>query len=771
MTTIHPRDADGAPPGARAAVDPVTFEVIRHRLWAINDEQAMIAARMSGSPVIYEVYDFNAGLLTPDGHGLVAGIYILHHAATIDFFVQRILREWPPDDIHEGDMFFTNDPWWGALHSNDGVLVTPIFWEGEIVCWSGLAMHDEDVGSPVPGSFVVGARDSFGEAPLFPAVKMVQQFKLRSDVESIFLRNSRTPEHNALNLRARLASLTVTHRRIHDLIVDYGVDTFLACQREIVDYVERVVRGHLREIPDGRWYHRIHLDHNGNENELYRVACELTKSGDRLICDFAGTDAQAPGAINCARPALEGAVMGVFLMFLCFDVPWSVGAAHRIVEIRCEEGTVNNAVAPAATSMASISATLATQQATANAFAKMMLASDRYRSEAQAAWSSIPNCLVMSGTDRRGVHFTTVDMNNCGGGSGARTFADGIDTGGIFHSMGSMIPNVETMESRTAELVVYRRQRSDSQGHGRFRGGAGLEMAVTPHKNPEPVVHVTISAFASQPDNQGLCGGTPAAVNYNVVLRGSEVRELLEAGHIPTDAREVGCAEFDILPAKNHTTVDRGDLHLYLQTGGGGFGDPLRRDPDLVAADVRRGLVSDAVAGSIYGVILDGGAVDAAASEQSRAAIRARRLSDALPAPWAGGGAGGDATPALAVRRVSGGELLHAVADTVEAVSVDGEKLIRCTICETRLSGYAEDYKRGTVMRELAFTELAALNDVAPATGLVAREFYCPGCGTALALDIQRGDEPLLPECTFGVVEDEPMSCVGNSPANLSTRH
>ena len=153
-------------------IDPVTFEVIRHRLWAINDEQAMIAARMSGSPVIYEVYDFNAGILTPDGHGLVAGIYILHHAATLDFFVKRILAEWPAEDIREGDMFFTNDPWYGALHSNDGVLVTPIFWEGEIVCWSGLAMHDEDVGSPVPGSFVVGARDSFGEAPLFPTVKM-----------------------------------------------------------------------------------------------------------------------------------------------------------------------------------------------------------------------------------------------------------------------------------------------------------------------------------------------------------------------------------------------------------------------------------------------------------------------------------------------------------------------------------------------------------------------------------------------------------------------
>jgi N-methylhydantoinase B len=732
MTSALPT-SDPRPPTS-GSIDPVTFEVIRHRLWAINDEQAMIAARMSGSPVIYEVYDFNAGLLTPDGHGLVAGIYILHHAATIDFFVQRILAEWPADDIREGDMFFTNDPWYGALHSNDGILVTPIFWDGRIVAWSGLAMHDEDVGSPVPGSFVVGARDSFGEAPLFPCVKMVEDYRLRSDVEAIFLRNARTPEHNALNLRARLASLTVTHRRIHDLIRDYGVDTFLACQGEIVDYVERVVRGYLREIPDGSWFHQVHLDHDGNDNELYRIACRLTKTGDRLVADFTGTAKQAPGAINCARPALEGAVSGVFLMFLCFDVPWSVGAVHRVLEIVSEEGTVNNALPPAATSMASISGTLATQQAVANAFAKMLLSSERFRDEAQAAWSSIPNCLVLSGLDRKGIPFTTVDMNNCGGGAGARTFADGMDTGGIFHSMGSMIPNVETMESRAPELVVYRRQRADSQGHGRFRGGAGIEMALTPHKNPEPLVHIVISAFNSQPDNQGIAGGTPAAVNYGVVLRGSEVRALFGAGSVPTDARGVACDFTEVLPAKAHTHVQDGDLHLYLQTGGGGYGDPLRRDPELVLADVRRGLISAAVARDVYGVDPERPGL--------RDELRARRLAEATSAP---------------VERVEGsGELMHPVADTLEAVRVDGEALIRCTVCRGRLSAYGEDYKAGAAMRERSFTELNELNDIAPATDLVAREFYCPGCGTALALDIQRAGEGLLPECTFGDERRDP---------------
>lgn len=730
--------------GARAALDPVTFEVIRHRLWAINDEQAMIAARMSGSPVIYEVYDFNAGILTPEGHGLVAGIYILHHAATIDFFVQKILAEWPRDDIREGDMFFTNDPWYGALHSNDGVLVTPIFWEGEIVCWSGLAMHDEDVGSPVPGSFVVGARDRYGEAPLFPTVKMVEGFELRADLEAAFLRNSRTPDHNALNLRGRLASLTMTHRRIHELISDYGVETFSAAQEEMVDYVEQVVRGHLREMPDGAWFHRIHLDHNGNENELYPIACRLSKQGDRLVVDFTGTAEQAPGAINCARAALEGAVMGVFLMFLCYDLPWSVGAAHRVVEIVSEEGTVNNALPPAATSMASISGTLATQQAVANAFAKMMLASDRFRGEAQAAWSSIPNVLVLAGLDRRGEHFATVDMNNCGGGAGARTFADGIDTGGIFHSMGSTIPNVETMESRAPELVVYRRQRPDSAGDGRFRGGAGLELLLNPHKNPAPVDHVTISAFASQPDNLGIAGGTPAPVNYNVILRGSDLPQRFAAGRIPTSDEGLA-GERETIAAKARSSLGDADLHLYLQSGGGGFGDPLRREPERVLTDLRHGLVSARAVGEVYGVVLDDEEVDAGATAAARDRIRAERLAAARPL-----------RPGAGAAKAEGGEPLHPVADTVEAVRVGEERLIRCSECHTRFGGYEDDYKAGTVVREVPFTAINPLNAIAPDVGLAAREYFCPGCGTQVALDVQAPGEPPLAECAFGSGEAVP---------------
>jgi len=365
-------------------LDPVTFEVIRHRLWAINDDQAMIAARLSGSPVVYEALDFNAALMTGDGRGLYAGIYIIQHASTIDVFVQKVLEEWGPGGMREGDMFFTNDPWWGALHANDGILASPIYWEGEIVAWAGIVMHDNDVGSPVPGSFVVGSEDRFGEAPLFPGMKMVEDFELRADIERAYLRNHRTPELNALNLRARLASMRITHRRIHELIEQYGLEAFQASQEEIIDYVERVVRKRLRDMPDGSWADQIYHDHDGRNAVMYPMRCKVTKTDDRLVVDMTGTAPQAPGAINCARPAMEGAVLGVFLTFLCYDLPWAVDAGRRIIEIVSEEGTLNNAVSPAGVSMASIMTTLSTQDVVANAFAKMLMASDELGTEAQA---------------------------------------------------------------------------------------------------------------------------------------------------------------------------------------------------------------------------------------------------------------------------------------------------------------------------------------------------------------------------------------------------
>jgi N-methylhydantoinase B len=463
------------------------------------------------------------------------------------------------------------------------------------------------------------------------------------------------------------------------------------------------------------------------------MRCRLTKRGDELTVDMSGTAKQAPGAINCARPAMEGAVLGVFLTFLCYDLPWAVAAGRRIVKIISEEGTLNNAISPAGVSMASIMATLSTQDVTANAFAKMLMASDSYREEAQAVWSPGINCPVMAGIDRHGEPFASVFMDCSGGGGGARSYIDGIDTGGILHSMSSTIPNVETSESRTPILQVYRRECCDSSGPGRFRGGVGLETAFLPHKNTVPIASVTLASGVSQPEGHGLSGGGPAPVKSNVVLRDSNARELFAAGVVPISAGELSQRQVEVLEAKDHTTLEREDLLVVLVPGGGGYGDPLRREPAAVARDVGDGLVSDEVARSVYGVVLVDGGLDAAATEVAREEVRARRIRDGRPVR------GREQPTAETLDR---GVLRHHVCDTVEAV----DHALRCSVCHHRFGDYTADYKLASLMRELPITDASPLNRLGLVDRVVLREFCCPGCGTAVAVDVQLRDEPVLDE-------------------------
>jgi N-methylhydantoinase B len=724
-------------------LDPVTFEVIRHRLWAINDDQARMAARLSASPVVYDGFDFNAALVTADGRGLVTGVYIMHHGAALDDFIRKLLADWPADDFHEGDMFYTNDPWWGALHANDGIMASPLFYDGQLVAWTGIVMHDDDVGGPVPSSFVLGATDRFGEAPLFPALRIVENWELKRDIERARLRNSRTPEVNALNMRARIAALRATQQRMRELIDRYGLPAFLQSQDGIIDYVERVVRGRLRAIPDGTWYAQGYLDHDGTNDNVYKVCCRVTKRQDNLVIDFEGTSPEAAGPVNCPRPAMEGAVVGCLLLALCYDLPWSVGALRRIVEIRSEEGSINNASPTAAASLSSIQGTLVTQDVTASALAKMLLTSERFASEAQASWAAGHPGAAMAAIGRDGNYAVGSITDTFAGGGGARTFRDGIDSGGIYHSMGSRLANAETCEDRRPFLQLYRTEICDSGGPGRFRGGVCVAFGSVPHKERSSVTVLTLSSGVEMPGGMGLAGGAPGAAVSNVVVRDSDIWARLRDGHVPRAEEEVAGGTTDPLAAKDLITVEHDDVVASVTNAGSGYGDPLRREPAAVARDVADGYVSPGSARENYGVVLTAGQADEAATGQLRAALRRERLAQARP-PAAGSGSGsGTGGKATAL------EVLHPVADAVEAVRTESGSRLRCTECHHDLGGYENDYKRSLCYRERPLTALTALNRRCLTDRFVLREFFCPGCGVQLVVDVTDRDEPVRDECRF----------------------
>ena len=387
------------------------------------------------------------------------------------------------------------------------------------------------------------------------------------------------------------------------------------------------------------------------------------------------------------------------------------------------DGTVVSALSPAAVSMASIMATLSVQDVVGRAFAEMLLCSPAYRSEALSSWGPGICGATYAEAGPDGITSITTLSESFGGGGGARIFADGIDSGGVFHSMASRIANVESHESRGRLLELYRREARDSGGAGRFRGGAGLEYAFTPHKAAGAARLITRCSGVAVPGGRGLAGGFPGAPVSSIVLRSTDVRERFGAGRMPAGAADLAAAETVVLAAKALSAINEGDVVISGTPGGGGFGDPLRRDPEAVARDVLAGLVSEGAAGEVYGVVAPGGACDAPATELTRRELLAARV------------AGGSEAP----RAPAPGGVSRPVGDTLEAVGA----LLRCGACGAALGGGDADQRSLGVARE---RPLALLGDrfAACDARYVLREYSCPGCGTLFGVDVQeRGDEPL----------------------------
>jgi N-methylhydantoinase B len=223
----------------------------------------------------------------------------------------------------------------------------------------------------------------------------------------------------------------------------------------------------------------------------------------------------------------------------------------------------------------------------------------------------------------------------------------------------------------------------------------------------------------------------------NLILRQSNALELFAAGKLPDVPAKMD-AVVERLEAKDHTLMGETDVAVSFCNGGCGYGDPLLRDPELVARDVRHGLVSDDMARAVYGVVVVDGGVSADDTGSARAEIRATRLRESVPVD-----------PSVSGERIEGGEVIHPVTDGVEAVRVGDDVALCCKACRQRLGAYDEEYKRGTLVRELPVTFASPLNSYGLVDEFFIREFCCPGCGTVLAMNVQQRGEPIVDEVRF----------------------
>ena len=613
--------ADTSP--ASLADDIVTEEVVRMAIRQIAVEASSVLARISGSPVITEADDYTVIVFSGKGELLDSDRSPAYTGSAVTA-VRAVMADFACD-MAEGDVFLGNDPHsTGAMHANDFQAVTPAFLDGAIVGFIYIHAHMLDVGGIVPGGWGVGATDCFGEAFRMPFVRYVSGGRIDTSVQRILSKNSRLPATLLNDVQGMVAASLAGSRQLTALVARHGREGYEAIVKAFLDRTEQAARKRLLTLPDGVYQVSDWMEHNGHVNDLYEVRGTLTVLQGHLHFAFTGVP-QTDGLINATSAGMLGFATSAIAMMLFWDLPMNEGL-RRVFNIHAAQGTVICSVEPAPVSSSHMDGSEKILTCTSRLVAQAMGASSdpELLKRACAPFAASVSVCVFAGVDKAGDYKVFADMTSMACGAGASPIADGLDGGGPQSGSKMCIPDIESYEQAYPVLYLFRRLATDSGGAGKQRGGAGLEAAWMPW-DAERLVGIT-NAAGWQIPVPGLAGGYPGGATELRRLR--DRRNTLLPEHVDTARGEV------IEAKQTGIELGEGDIWYMRSPGGGGWGDPLDRDPAQVVNDVRLGAVSEDAAANAYGVVLreDAPGFDADATMRRRQALRDQRIAGARPA-------------------------------------------------------------------------------------------------------------------------------------------
>lgn len=590
---------------AEESLDPIDFEVLRHAMWNVNEEHSSAIITVSPSPIAAIVHDLNCALLTEEAEYVYFAPYLQHLNAAADSAIKWTCQFRAAEiGIYDGDVFVTDDPWIGSNHQQDICMFSPVMVDDKVFVWVTNSLHHYDLGGTTPGSFCPDARSVFVEPTPFPPMKLVERGLLRTDVAHSISRRSRMPQMVELDLRSQLAGINVARSRLQGMVRSYGAEVVKGVMRKIISDGEAAFVEKLRLIPEGTWSEREFQECAFvGDRGVYPVQLNVTRRGDELIFSNEGT-AEAIGALNTGYVGWKGGITAGIIPLLTYDQHFAIGGGLRHVRFEPEPNTITCASWPAPTSAGPSTAVHLTMKQSTQAINRMLLAAPELEREV-LCWGSVSQWPLMSveGLDRNGEYYGSSILEPMIGGTGARRYADGVDSGGHTWDPKSSGANAEENELFFPLLYLTRSELPDSGGAGQFRGGNTVVTRFVPH-GTEGINHSLTSSSQESPATSGVSGAFPAAPNRVQLARESKVQAMMAEGVIPTEMVEVG-GRIERIPAKARDFFQSpDDVYEFIYCGGTGLGDPLRRDPEAVASDVSEGSTSPQAAEELYGVVL-----------------------------------------------------------------------------------------------------------------------------------------------------------------------
>jgi N-methylhydantoinase B len=572
----------------KVEIDPVTLDIIENALRNLRYEMDAVLFRTAMSPGIREQHDEFPLVCHPDGRMVVGqfGSYVFemmkHYNGTVE----------------DGDVFLTSDPYKvaGAVsHANDWLVLMPIFYEGQLVGWSSMFGHMTDVGGKVPGSLPTDATNIFEEGVVMPPFKLYSKGVLNEEALNLVLNQCRLPIWNRSDLFAIVAACRTADKRVRELCSRFTVDSYISALDQLLDRTRRAMLHLIKiHVPEEPQLFEDYIDDDGRGNGPYKISCLMYRDGDKAVFDWTSTDPQSEGPINFyLNEHMFKMFVGIYIIMVYDPQILFNDGFYDLIECKIPEGTLLKPKFPAALSCRT--------HGLGRIFDVFAGALGKAAPEywPAAGFSSSPH-LMYSGYDRNGEWFQLYQIGF--GGVPGRPHADGMDG----HSMWPVFTNIpnEYLESYYPLRIEKYETVVDSGGAGKNRGGNGIEIVYRFLEPGEVSIHD--DRWLTYP--WGIVGGKPAARSRKILVR--------------TDGSET------ILPSKcDHVKVQEGDQLRYITWGGGGYGDPLEREPEKVQKDVMRGLVSVEKAKNDYGVIIspDTHEIDSAATDTLRAEMKEAR--------------------------------------------------------------------------------------------------------------------------------------------------